>query len=319
MGMHKRGPWSQQEDTYLLQLVSSQGAHNWVRISQLIESRSPKQCRERFHQNLKPSLNHDPITPQEGEIIEQLVGEMGKRWAEIARRLHGRSDNAVKNWWNGGMNRRRRINVRRSQDHVPSGLDQRIEPHLSFARPVAGLGPPFARPIQVPSVHQRIEHPMISPAASDGSAVDSQAEAPSLVSDSTSVNSPSPNGLRQAHPHLPPPVTPGSDSWQLWQQQHQQYHPPHRHDGAGPMFETQHATNNFFESHRPLSSHYHQRLYQFAEVATNASPVNVPRASSESPPQRHYQLPSFNTFVRGAEKPESPIQRAKMSVSGMLD
>lgn len=110
MPQHKRGPWSQSEDQYLLHLVSVHGAHNWVRISSTIQTRSPKQCRERFHQNLKPNLNHDPITPEEGVLIEQMVGEMGKRWAEIARRLRGRSDNAVKNWWNGGMNRRRRSN-----------------------------------------------------------------------------------------------------------------------------------------------------------------------------------------------------------------
>lgn len=41
-------------------------------------------------------------------MIEQLVQDMGKRWAEIARRLGNRSDNAVKNWWNGSMNRRKR-------------------------------------------------------------------------------------------------------------------------------------------------------------------------------------------------------------------
>lgn len=41
-------------------------------------------------------------------MIEHLVEEMGKRWAEIARRLGNRSDNAVKNWWNGSMNRRKR-------------------------------------------------------------------------------------------------------------------------------------------------------------------------------------------------------------------
>lgn len=118
MPVHKRGPWSQTEDQYLLQLVQTQGAHNWVRISSLIQTRSPKQCRERYHQNLKPNLNHDPITPEEGILIEQMVQEMGKRWAEIARRLRGRSDNAVKNWWNGGMNRRRRNQQRRAEMEV---------------------------------------------------------------------------------------------------------------------------------------------------------------------------------------------------------
>jgi hypothetical protein len=53
MASHRRGPWSQVEDAYLVQLVHAQGALNWVRIAQLIGSRSPKQCRERYHQNLK--------------------------------------------------------------------------------------------------------------------------------------------------------------------------------------------------------------------------------------------------------------------------
>lgn len=115
MVAHRRGPWSQHEDQWLVNLVARNGPHNWVRISQEIGSRSPKQCRERYHQNLKPSLNHDPITPEEGDLIEKMVAEMGKRWAEIARRLKGRSDNAVKNWWNGGQNRRKRNPERTDQ------------------------------------------------------------------------------------------------------------------------------------------------------------------------------------------------------------
>jgi Myb-like DNA-binding protein FlbD len=75
-----------------------------VQIAQLIGGRSPKQCRERYHQNLKPALNHESISPDEGLQIERLVGEMGKQWAEIARRLNDRSDNAIENWWNGSMN-----------------------------------------------------------------------------------------------------------------------------------------------------------------------------------------------------------------------
>lgn len=96
-----------------MHLVSMSGPLNWVRISQELNSRTPKQCRERYHQNLKPTLNHEPITPEEGVMIERLVEQMGKRWAEIARKLHNRSDNAVKNWWNGSMNRRKRMVGRR--------------------------------------------------------------------------------------------------------------------------------------------------------------------------------------------------------------
>ena len=104
----RRGPWLPNEDALLLQLVRSQGPNNWVRISQHMQYRSPKQCRERYHQNLKPSLNHEPISADEGEVIEKMVREMGHRWAEIARRLGNRSDNAIKNWWNGSTNRRKR-------------------------------------------------------------------------------------------------------------------------------------------------------------------------------------------------------------------
>lgn len=97
-----------EEDATLLSLVASRGPNNWVQISQHMQYRSPKQCRERYHQNLKASLNHEPISAHEGEQIEQMVTAMGKKWAEIARRLGNRSDNAVKNWWNGSQNRRKR-------------------------------------------------------------------------------------------------------------------------------------------------------------------------------------------------------------------
>lgn len=121
-----RGPWHADEDQNLLDLVQKQGPNNWVRISQHMQHRTPKQCRERYHQNLKQSLNHDPITHQEGEMIEQMVTDMGRRWAEIARRLGNRSDNAVKNWWNGSMNRRKRNGNQRQPGFKIMG--QRVQP-----------------------------------------------------------------------------------------------------------------------------------------------------------------------------------------------
>ena len=138
MPPHRRGPWSQSEDQMLMALVARQGASNWVRISSCIQSRSPKQCRERYHQNLKPNLNHAPITEAEGRQIEEMVKTMGKRWAEIARRLPGRSDNAVKNWWNGGMNRRKRANGRVREFNTS---ERRDPPATSFPRPDYNLLP----------------------------------------------------------------------------------------------------------------------------------------------------------------------------------
>jgi Myb-like DNA-binding protein FlbD len=149
MVAHRRGPWSQHEDQWLVNLVARNGPHNWVRISQEIGSRSPKQCRERYHQNLKPSLNHDPITPDEGELIEKMVAEMGKRWAEIARRLKGRSDNAVKNWWNGGQNRRKRNPER--PDQRPR--DQMHSSQSSYHYPSAPHSLHQHEEIQVQSYH----------------------------------------------------------------------------------------------------------------------------------------------------------------------
>lgn len=132
----RRGPWSPEEDRKLLDAIQLYGPSNWVRISQSLGSRTPKQCRERYHQNLKPSLNRNPITAEEGQLIVELVGKYGKRWAEIARHLNGRSDNAIKNWWNGGANRRRRA----SSHAVLQEMRDVQPPAYSFYQPSFNTG-----------------------------------------------------------------------------------------------------------------------------------------------------------------------------------
>ncbi|KAI0140554.1 Homeodomain-like protein [Xylariaceae sp. FL1272] len=210
MSSQRRGPWSQAEDDQLMRLVKTQGPLNWVRIAQHLHSRTPKQCRERYHQNLKPSLNHDPITPDEGLMIEKLVDEIGKRWAEIARRLNNRSDNAVKNWWNGSMNRRRRMQKRKPPPYYGEPSEHaysrgpaplRLETAPSGTAPYSGYAP---YSMTTSPSHTRYHHgswPIHSglPSPSTTSPfADSPDGAPSLLSDTSSIFSTSPTSALPA-------------------------------------------------------------------------------------------------------------------------
>ncbi|XWS60740.1 hypothetical protein CRYUN_Cryun07bG0061700 [Craigia yunnanensis] len=114
-----KGQWIIEEDRLLIQLVEQYGVRKWSHIALMLPGRIGKQCRERWHNHLRPDIKKDTWSEEEDKVLIQAHIEIGNKWAEIAKRLPGRTENSIKNHWNA--TKRRQFSKRKCRSKYPRG------------------------------------------------------------------------------------------------------------------------------------------------------------------------------------------------------
>ena len=101
----KKGKWNEDEDKFLMELVSVYGK-NWEKISRRMKYRSGKQIRDRYKNILDPNINKDKFTKEEDCLLISLHHKHGNLWTFMSKYFKGRTGEMLKNRFHSSLKKK---------------------------------------------------------------------------------------------------------------------------------------------------------------------------------------------------------------------